>query len=375
MACKIVYKNNKPVGVEENNDLFQQILSNPQVKDFNEALEIFQQTYSDELKDAFKEPIFSVEQAIQRNNGNPLNLAPNVKPSILYQSYKDLGYSDSEAERLVAQTFSDSFLDFFGDWLNNPQNASKVVDSNGQPLVVYHGTDNTFTEFTNSYNQRMKGFYFSNDLDNSKTYGENILSVFQNIKNPFILDAKNQSFTDDIEVEVVATYPNEKPYDTKINLPIDDIVDLIKNGKKANSFIDIKNRESYDGVIFKNIIDPALSSRRTIPQDTSVVFEPNQIKSATENVGTFSTESNDIRYSIIGEKGARNLDQIEEATFRMDNLATARLMEKAGKTPLEIKRATGWERGAGKIDSFDRLNEAEAIDELLSKNIIEEVNC
>jgi hypothetical protein len=33
-----------------------------------------------------------------------------------------------------------SFKDWFGDWENDPANASKVVDENGRPKVVYHGT-------------------------------------------------------------------------------------------------------------------------------------------------------------------------------------------------------------------------------------------
>lgn len=49
-------------------------------------------------------------------------------------------------------------------------------------------------------------------------------------------------------------------------------------------------------------------------------------------------------YSIMGEKGAQNLDNIQEVTFRMDNLRIAKEMEQEGKSPKEIKLATGWER-------------------------------
>ena len=50
--------------------------------------------------------------------------------------------------------------------------------------------------------------------------------------------------------------------------------------------------------------------------------------------------------AVIGEKGAAAMDKAEEATTRMDNLAVANDMEKAGKDALTIKQATGWERGA-----------------------------
>ena len=32
------------------------------------------------------------------------------------------------------------FKEWFGDWENEPENASKIVDENGEPMVVYHGT-------------------------------------------------------------------------------------------------------------------------------------------------------------------------------------------------------------------------------------------
>ena len=49
-------------------------------------------------------------------------------------------------------------------------------------------------------------------------------------------------------------------------------------------------------------------------------------------------------YSIMGEKGAQNLDKAQEVTFRMDNLRIAKEMEQEGKSPKQIKLATGWER-------------------------------
>lgn len=72
----------------------------------------------------------------------------------------------------------------------------------------------------------------------------------------------------------------------------------------------------------------------------------NEIKSATENNGEFSEENPDIRFQIIGERGAAAADKAEEATVRLDNLDVAREMETAEKDARAIKMATGWERGA-----------------------------
>ena len=56
--------------------------------------------------------------------------------------------------------------------------------------------------------------------------------------------------------------------------------------------------------------------------------------------------SENIRFSLAGERGAAAADKAEERTFRMDNLSVARTMEEEKKDAKAIKMATGWERGA-----------------------------
>lgn len=56
--------------------------------------------------------------------------------------------------------------------------------------------------------------------------------------------------------------------------------------------------------------------------------------------------SDNIRFSLAGERGAAAADKAEERTFRMDNLSVARKMEEEKKDDKAIKMATGWERGA-----------------------------
>ena len=50
-------------------------------------------------------------------------------------------------ERQWLQVRTKAFKDWFGDWINNPEEASKVVDENGEPLVVYHGGTKDITIF------------------------------------------------------------------------------------------------------------------------------------------------------------------------------------------------------------------------------------
>ena len=63
-------------------------------------------------------------------------LAPNGKKSNLN-------------EKLWRTVRTPTFLKWFGDWVNGPENASKVVDENGEPLVVYHGTADDIAVFNN----------------------------------------------------------------------------------------------------------------------------------------------------------------------------------------------------------------------------------
>ena len=56
--------------------------------------------------------------------------------------------------------------------------------------------------------------------------------------------------------------------------------------------------------------------------------------------------SENIRFSLAGERGAAAADKADERTFRMDNLSVAKDMEKNKKKAKAIKVATGWERGA-----------------------------
>ena len=194
-----------------------------------------------------------------------------------------------------------AFKEWFGDWENDPANSSKIVDKNGEPLVVYHGSNMLFNEFSNKFNSIMSGFYFSNNIENAKTYGDILSSFFLSIKKPLVIDAKGVLFTEDLSVKVLAKYPNEKQYETNLGIDLDEIVYMTKKGKRPNSFIEIKNHKNYDGNIFNNLIDPSLSSIKKIIQNTIVAFEPNQIKLADGSNTTFDGSNPDILFDGGGQ--------------------------------------------------------------------------
>lgn len=85
---------------------------------------------------------------------------------------------------------SENFKKWFGDWENDPKNASKVVNEKGEPLVVYHGTDADFSIFdkrlikSSNYGQ---GFYFTSDRNKAAHYGNTVKAVYLDVKNPLDL--------------------------------------------------------------------------------------------------------------------------------------------------------------------------------------------
>lgn len=58
-----------------------------------------------------------------------------------------------------------------------------------------------------------------------------------------------------------------------------------------------------------------------------------------------SNERDDIRFQMVGRRGAENADKIEGDTRRMDNLKMAEELDQNGYKAQEIKFATGWEKG------------------------------
>lgn len=108
---------------------YQAINQGKYIKDsFNESsmeARARQESYTSEMKDI-------LNNAKRDEEGNLL--APNGKISNLN-------------ERQYLHVRTKEFKEWFGDWENNPSKASKVVDENGEPMVVYHGRSKNITEF------------------------------------------------------------------------------------------------------------------------------------------------------------------------------------------------------------------------------------
>ena len=142
----------------------------------------------------------------------------------------------------------------FKKWLEENR-ASKVVDENGEPLVVYHGSKNkNFSIFDYNYLRKAdSGFFFSSDKEYAKQFGD-IREFFLNIKNPNI---------------------------TNIPLNIDNVEKLLT----------VDYKEGTDGIQGHDDTNTNENLYHSKKQEY-VALRPNQIKSATNNTGAFS-KSND----------------------------------------------------------------------------------
>lgn len=223
-------------------------------------------------KELLEEMSDILSKAPRDKNGNLL--APNGKKSNL-------------TERQYAQVRTKAFKDWFGDWENDPENASKVVDENGEPLVVYHATNKIF----NTYKER-DGIHFG-------SYNT-------------ALGVANEKF--------------DPTFDT-----IEEAQASIAKGKfRINQvFLNIRNlKQSKDlGTGWKQLITEGFDGGvyRAVEGDTSfVVFDSNQIKPATSNTGAFS-KSNDriddfestVEEAPVFEEETDNMQSAKELVDRM----------------------------------------------------------
>ena len=111
----------------------------------------------------------------------------------------------------------------------------------------------------------------------------------------------------------------------------------------------------------KNQENPTIRLEEMIEQVNALIAAAEKMQAEAEMIERIEgqkkrSEKADGKTSLIGEIGASALDMAEEATFRMDNLAIARQMEERGDSALDIRMATGWERGADGLWRYELMD-------------------
>lgn len=241
-----------------------------------------------------------------RNNGNMPDVAPNGEHSILFDSLLEHFNGDrKEAIKAKSNVYSDEFFNWFGNWIipATPELAedenissgevSKVVDENGEPLVVWHGSESLFSEFQTRERKHDigvygKGFYFTSNKNTADNYGNHtyLYPVFLNIKEPY---SAQEDFLDnfgnfDSVAEAIEHYKKEGFAEEELNET------------------DFGNLDSADGVIVNSVSENF---------NEVVVKNPNQIKHV-KNLGTFSTEDDNIYQHVNEDDILRNIREYIE---------------------------------------------------------------
>lgn len=300
------------------------------------------------------------------------------------------GYSQKTVGQLRGSDLYKSILQDI--YATDNESVSKVVDSNGEPMVMYHQTR---SRDITVFDIRRKGAgetdpetpfgVFLKPTDADIGLGNVQMALFANIRNPArfrnresverylgekadgyaqrrdwlkatdkdyltkyeqaeaeadrILEEWEKNHPDSTEKEREEIF--DKAYATADSVMDEWKTETDRISKEAKDIADNWFRkEGYDGFVLD---EDSGSLGRSV--QTTVALSNKQVKSATGNIGTF-TDNPNILYQFIGEKGAAALDRANEATIRLDNLSVAREMATAGKDAKAIKFATGWERGA-----------------------------
>ena len=201
-----------------------------------------------------------------------------------------------------AQEDTPQFKAWFGD--------SKVVDADGTPLVVYHGTRRDFDAFDAQHTGSGMGntgflgtgFYFTRSPFTASGYagnrdnsieGRKILPVYLSLQRP--LNITGQTKNGPLPTEVVdainaalpasaALYPFEHG-DGSYKFLTEFSTAVERSPETAREFSENLRRAGYDGIIYRD-------------GEEIVVFDPEQIKSAIGNDGSFDRSNPDIRRSV-----------------------------------------------------------------------------
>ena len=242
-------------------------------------------------------------------------LIPITKESLLknYGDSNDIQISVIENTAKLSDNIKSSDIETSYIPAYSPD-VSKVVDENGEPLVVYHGNkDSNITKFIpnkGKYSNKPL-YYFSNSKDTAVSYATEGAS--QTDPNDYTIvgfnvapnteEAKYADFKS-LEDFDIATRSKGRIYEVFLNIrnPINNVSpkyihdDTLLKGKNNDGMISIPFSDRVKGV-----------EDRVSEDIQYVVLSSNQIKSATDNTGAFSSTNDDIYDSQTQQQQAQEV--------------------------------------------------------------------
>ena len=215
--------------------------------------------------------------------------APNGRPTNL-------------TEKQWLQVRTPEFKEWFGDWENDPTNASKVVDDNGEPMVVYHGTSVSSRRFFKFKDGAPNWFTPSEYYAKAFTFDEDIPVMY-----PSFIKIKKLLHLGYIDGDVTSGKVRSLSLDTGIS---ESSIRYIGSKERADKVYQITNSPLFKREAMALGYDGMMAFEGGV--DSFAVFSPSQIKSATENTGSFDGMNDDIRYS--------SHDAVEQEEYDMQDL-------------------------------------------------------
>jgi uncharacterized membrane protein len=248
-----------------------------------------------------------------------------VVPSVGTTQRGDTGADARQKVRVAPDTPA------FRRWFGN----SKVVDADGKPLVVYHGTNKTeggdaftmFDAYGGNYGLFGLGAYFTENPAVASSYtskgkgsSPSVYAAYMTLKNPIDMDAPadarawQKAFPD---VDFAADYKptgttNEAYYRQAEEYQRD--IDALKY-EAADELQEALREMGYDGITH---IGGGRVKSEGVRHRVFIAFEPEQIKSATGNSGNFDPKER--RINLAEAPGVTTEAETVEQKARRENI-------------------------------------------------------
>ena len=203
-------------------------------------------------------------------------------------------------ERQWLQVRTPNFKRWFGDWENDPSNASKILDQNGEPLVVYHGTNVPLDKIKvfecGDVGWLGPGIYLTPFTEYASQFSDagtgGLIPLFLNIRNPLVLTTTWRIGQPYLELLQIMYGENaDRIYHERYEAVADRDRDILATMPKWKQGQYIHRR-----IITGEEIERLLISHDGINWDDGEysVIDKNKVKSAIGNNGEFGLETNEI---------------------------------------------------------------------------------
>jgi hypothetical protein len=263
------------------------------IVELKETLGLLDSTSYDNIK--------KIEDSLKENS-EKLQSEILFEPASFYKKYF-LSLTAPMSENLVENVLKN---ERFKAWFGN----SKVIDTNGNPLVLYHGTGGLQQEFDEFMFKLYPGAYFAVNKSYSEWFAKvktnNLMyHVFLRVENPIDISAYG---VEKVTYEDFTTYLELK---YSIKLPENKLLKAMSDKESgiwawrylrfAPDWIKfIRDANYYDGfVYYENNPSDLINGKENVTK-AWLVFKANQIKSADIRNTTYSLETNNIKLAKGG---------------------------------------------------------------------------